>query len=166
MLSPDPDFLELLLVDDGSNGGTASLAHELACGEARLRFVRLERNRGIRRSDQSRFCGRPGELGFLHVCGPGIGLSRDPAARRAVEEWQRGNRLPRYWCEDWRPRRKLAKLPKHLVITSVKHHRGCPCSPGLVGPLLVRLCFPGVHEETPDGANLFCPTLKRFKHTV
>lgn len=47
VLSGDTDFLELLLVDDGSQDRTAALARELASREPRIRLVRHEHNRGL-----------------------------------------------------------------------------------------------------------------------
>src|SRR5438552_17109738 len=47
VLSADPDFSELLLVDDGSSDNTAALARELAFREPRIRLIRHQRNRGL-----------------------------------------------------------------------------------------------------------------------
>jgi glycosyltransferase involved in cell wall biosynthesis len=47
VLSSDPDFLELLFVDDGSRDRTAAMILELAGSEPRIRLVRHERNRGL-----------------------------------------------------------------------------------------------------------------------
>lgn len=47
VLSNDADFLELVLVDDGSCDRTAELVLELAEFEPRIRMVRHERNRGL-----------------------------------------------------------------------------------------------------------------------
>src|SRR5215510_13668336 len=46
-LSADADFMELVLVDDGSQDGTADLVIELSIYEPRIRLVRHERNRGL-----------------------------------------------------------------------------------------------------------------------
>ena len=47
VLAADPNFLELILVDDGSHDRTAALAHQFAEGEPRIRLLRHERNRGL-----------------------------------------------------------------------------------------------------------------------
>ena len=47
VLSADPDFLELLFVDDGSRDHTAAMILELAGFEPRIRLVRHECNRGL-----------------------------------------------------------------------------------------------------------------------
>src|SRR2546423_317498 len=47
VLAADPNFLELILVDDGSHDRTPSLAHAFAEGEPRIRLLRHERNRGL-----------------------------------------------------------------------------------------------------------------------
>src|SRR5258708_5808914 len=47
VLSTDPDFLELVLVDDGSYDRTAELVLELAEFEPRIRLLRHSRNRGL-----------------------------------------------------------------------------------------------------------------------
>ena len=47
VLSNDPDFLELVLVDDGSNDRTAALVLELAEFEPRIRMLKHDRNRGL-----------------------------------------------------------------------------------------------------------------------
>src|SRR5256714_8960036 len=47
VLAADPNFLELVLVDDGSHNGTAALALNYAEGEPRIRLLRHERNRGL-----------------------------------------------------------------------------------------------------------------------
>ena len=46
-LSTDPDFLELVLVDDGSRDRTAELVLEFAKFEPRIRMLRHDRNRGL-----------------------------------------------------------------------------------------------------------------------
>ncbi|MBO0720457.1 MAG: glycosyltransferase family 2 protein [Blastocatellia bacterium] len=46
-LSADANLLELVLVDDGSEDGTADLVIELSVAEPRIRLVRHERNRGL-----------------------------------------------------------------------------------------------------------------------
>src|SRR2546427_2492618 len=47
VLSSDPDFLELILVDDGSDDATVSLALERAVREPRIRLLKHTRNRGL-----------------------------------------------------------------------------------------------------------------------
>jgi glycosyltransferase involved in cell wall biosynthesis len=47
VLSTDPDFLELVLVDDGSYDRTAELVSKLAEFETRIRLLRHDRNRGL-----------------------------------------------------------------------------------------------------------------------
>ena len=47
VLSADPDFLELLFVDDGSRDCTAAMILEMATVQPRIRLVRHERNRGL-----------------------------------------------------------------------------------------------------------------------
>lgn len=46
-LSADPDFLELVLVEDGSDDRTAETVLKLAELEPRIRMLRHERNRGL-----------------------------------------------------------------------------------------------------------------------
>jgi len=47
VLSTDPDFLELVLVDDGSHDRTAEMVSVLAEFEPRIRLLRHDRNRGL-----------------------------------------------------------------------------------------------------------------------
>jgi len=47
VLAADPNFLELLLVDDGSSDRTAALGLRLANREPRIRLVSHNRNRGL-----------------------------------------------------------------------------------------------------------------------
>jgi glycosyltransferase involved in cell wall biosynthesis len=47
VLSADVDFLELLLVDDGSYDRTEKMALDLAAREPRIRLIGHERNRGL-----------------------------------------------------------------------------------------------------------------------
>ena len=47
VLSVDPDFLELILIDDGSQDRTVSLVLALAHGEPRIRLIKHECNRGL-----------------------------------------------------------------------------------------------------------------------
>jgi glycosyltransferase involved in cell wall biosynthesis len=47
VLSTDADFLELVLVDDGSYDRTAEIVHELAEFEPRIRMLKHDRNRGL-----------------------------------------------------------------------------------------------------------------------
>ena len=62
VLSEDPDFLELVLVDDGSHDRTASLALQLGEAEPRIRLVRHERNRGLGATIRTGFEAAEGEL--------------------------------------------------------------------------------------------------------
>ena len=47
VLRDDPDFCELVVVDDGSSDRTAALTLEAARGEPRIRLVKHDRNRGL-----------------------------------------------------------------------------------------------------------------------
>src|SRR5216683_2775412 len=47
VLSMDADFLELVLVDDGSYDRTAEMVSKLAECEPRIRLLRHDRNRGL-----------------------------------------------------------------------------------------------------------------------
>lgn len=47
VLAPDPDFLELVLVDDGSQDQTAKIAQQLCATEPRIRLVQHKQNRGL-----------------------------------------------------------------------------------------------------------------------
>jgi len=47
VLAEDPNFLELLLIDDGSSDRTAALALRLANRERRIRLLSHDRNRGL-----------------------------------------------------------------------------------------------------------------------
>ena len=62
VLSTDPDFLELVLVDDGSHDRTASLALQQAATEPRIRLVRHERNRGLGAAIRTGFAAAEGDL--------------------------------------------------------------------------------------------------------
>jgi glycosyltransferase involved in cell wall biosynthesis len=61
-LGDDPDFLELILVDDGSRDKTAELAQQFAAADARIRLVRHERNRGLGAAIRTGFATAEGEL--------------------------------------------------------------------------------------------------------
>jgi len=62
VLGDRPEFVELLLVDDGSRDRTADIAAELASTEPRLRLVRHERNRGLGAAMRTGFDAARGEL--------------------------------------------------------------------------------------------------------
>src|SRR5256885_2564620 len=47
VFSADADFLELILVDDGSHDDTASLALQYADCDSRIRLLRHQSNRGL-----------------------------------------------------------------------------------------------------------------------
>ncbi len=61
-LGDDPDFLELVLVDDGSRDQTAELAQQFAAADARIRLVRHERNRGLGAAIRTGLAAAEGEL--------------------------------------------------------------------------------------------------------
>jgi glycosyltransferase involved in cell wall biosynthesis len=61
-LGDDPDFLELVLVDDGSRDRTAELAAQFAAAEPRIRLVRHERNRGLGAAIRTGLAAAEGEL--------------------------------------------------------------------------------------------------------
>jgi glycosyltransferase involved in cell wall biosynthesis len=46
-VGPDPDFLEIVLVDDGSSDSTAELAAHLTDKDSRIRLVQHECNKGL-----------------------------------------------------------------------------------------------------------------------
>src|SRR5580765_6905428 len=62
VLGDRPEFVELLLVDDGSCDRTAEIAAELASTEPRVRLVRHERNRGLGAAMRTGFAAARGEL--------------------------------------------------------------------------------------------------------
>jgi glycosyltransferase involved in cell wall biosynthesis len=62
VLSTDPDFLELVLVDDGSCDRTAELVLELAEFEPRIRLLRHERNRGLGAAIRTGLAAAEGDL--------------------------------------------------------------------------------------------------------
>ena len=61
-LSSDPDFLELVLVDDGSLDRTAELVRAAASREPRIRLVQHARNRGLGASIRTGLEAALGEL--------------------------------------------------------------------------------------------------------
>jgi len=62
VLAEDTDFLELVLVDDGSHDRTATLALELASRESRIRLIKHESNRGLGAAMRTGFEAAAGEL--------------------------------------------------------------------------------------------------------
>jgi glycosyltransferase involved in cell wall biosynthesis len=62
VLSTHPDFLELILIDDGSRDRTASLALRLAEGEPRIRLIKHERNRGLGAAIRTGFAAAEGDV--------------------------------------------------------------------------------------------------------
>ncbi|HEX4948631.1 MAG TPA: glycosyltransferase family 2 protein [Blastocatellia bacterium] len=62
VLDNNPDFLELVLVDDGSRDKTAALAQEFASKDPRIRLVRHERNRGLGAAIRTGLAAAEGEL--------------------------------------------------------------------------------------------------------
>ncbi len=61
-LGTDPDFLELVLVDDGSRDQTVAIAQELMATEPRIRLVRHDRNRGLGAAIRTGLAAAEGEL--------------------------------------------------------------------------------------------------------
>jgi glycosyltransferase involved in cell wall biosynthesis len=61
-LGDDPDFLELVLVDDGSRDRTAATAASLAARDPRIRLVSHQRNRGLGAGIRSALAASRGEL--------------------------------------------------------------------------------------------------------
>src|SRR2546421_8292938 len=62
VLAEDADFLELVLVDDGSQDRTAALARALARREGRIRLLKHEGNRGLGAAIRTGFEAAAGEL--------------------------------------------------------------------------------------------------------
>ena len=62
VLGDDPDFLELVLVDDGSRDQTIALAQAYLAREPRIRLVRHGRNRGLGAGIRSGLAAAEGEL--------------------------------------------------------------------------------------------------------
>ena len=62
VLAEDPEFLELVLVDDGSHDRTASLVLKLAEYEPRIRLVSHQRNRGLGAAIRTGFAAAAGDL--------------------------------------------------------------------------------------------------------
>ncbi len=61
-LSTDPDFLELVLVDDGSRDQTVEIAQQLMTTEPRIRLVKHDRNRGLGAAIRTGLAAAEGEL--------------------------------------------------------------------------------------------------------
>lgn len=61
-LSADPDFLELILIDDGSQDRTVSLVLALAVQEPRIRLIRHEFNRGLGAAIRTGLAAAEGDL--------------------------------------------------------------------------------------------------------
>lgn len=62
VLGDDPDFLEVVFVDDGSRDRTAELAQQFAASDTRIRLVRHERNRGLGAAIRTGLAASEGEL--------------------------------------------------------------------------------------------------------
>src|SRR5216683_1656718 len=62
VLAEDPEFLELVLVDDGSHDRTASLVLKLAEDEPRIRLISHGRNRGLGAAIRTGFAAAAGDL--------------------------------------------------------------------------------------------------------
>jgi glycosyltransferase involved in cell wall biosynthesis len=62
VLAEDPEFLELVLVDDGSHDLTASLVLELAENDPRIRLVSHRCNRGLGAALRTGFAAAAGDL--------------------------------------------------------------------------------------------------------
>jgi glycosyltransferase involved in cell wall biosynthesis len=61
-LGDHPDFLELILVDDGSRDRTVAVAEELMTTESRIRLVKHDRNRGLGAAIRTGFAAAQGDL--------------------------------------------------------------------------------------------------------
>ena len=61
-LSSNPDFLELVLVDDGSRDRTAEIARSFAAADPRIRLVSHERNRGLGAAIRTGLAAAEGDL--------------------------------------------------------------------------------------------------------
>lgn len=62
VLAPDPDFLELVLVDDGSQDQTAKIVRQLAATQPRIRFIQHKQNRGLGAAIRTGLQAAEGEL--------------------------------------------------------------------------------------------------------
>ena len=61
-LGADPDFLELVLVDDGSHDQSSEIARQLIADEPRIRLVKHDRNRGLGAAIRTGLATAEGEL--------------------------------------------------------------------------------------------------------
>ena len=61
-LGADTDFLELVLVDDGSRDQTVEIAQQLRAAEPRIRLVKHDRNRGLGAAIRTGLAAAEGEL--------------------------------------------------------------------------------------------------------
>ena len=61
-LGTDPDFLELVLVDDASRDKTVAMAQQLMSAEPRIRLVKHDRNRGLGAAIRTGLAAAEGEL--------------------------------------------------------------------------------------------------------
>lgn len=61
-LHADPDFLEIIFIDDGSRDKTVEIAHHLMKTEPRIRLVKHDRNRGLGAAIRTGFDAAEGEF--------------------------------------------------------------------------------------------------------